>query len=891
MTKDSPHPAFGPWLRRHRQYMGFSRSELARRINYSVDALKKVESEVRVPSEVMARLLAAHLEVPETLREAFVRFARTGQWERSLESLNRRMSQRVLGRSKRNLPTLRLPALGPALIGRSVLVDHIRALLDDPSIRLITLHGPPGVGKSRLAIEIAWLSRGYYQDGVCFVNLSSVKQVMLLPSAIAMALEIPDFGDQAADADDVPMAAALKLALQDKDLLLVLDNFEHLLAGAMFIEDLLANSPALKVVVTSREPLGIGSDHAVAVGPLALPSVDQKNESIDTLLTYPAVRLFVQRAQELPQANFALTRANIDAVVDACQLTDGLPLAIEVLAAQTAEHSLSLLLDIWRINQQLRSAATSQLQRAIERSYYLLNHEERRVLQVLSLFPAGTEHDMLWQTLYGGNANETDFQTLQPTPASLLMRYALSSLVTKNLVRREQVIGQPNRYTMLATVREFGWNQFKDQPYAAEMLSNSINSYVGFTARAETGLRGQAQLTWLNRIDYEINNIRAVLLYCVDQSTPFHLTKGLQLALQVSAYLALRDLWEERRHWLADFIGLCRACEGVPTTLKDLALCEYVAAHRATLKVPVTVDEMTAALQRFQALEDGFGVARCQMALGDILTRAGDYAAAQQAFATAATYFSTHGHDWHHLNVLRQQSQIERLLGNWDEMMQLDQAIFALSEKLGSAADIALALAMQAATAEEAGDYDRALGMAEQAVHLQRQLRHQTILAWTLPLFANVLSQCGQLGRAQLIAEEAVALSRKLVMTQIQVYALLVMGGIASMQNRFSEAKQYHQAGIELCVSSQNQPMLTFHIIGMVWVALTNRQWVSAAQLAGAATNLLSSPGSQRDLLWQQRLDQCVAELRHGMGGAECTAAMAQGKALGTTELIALALQ
>jgi len=891
MTKDSPHPSFGPWLRRHRQYMGFSRSELARRINYSVDALKKVESEVRVPSEVMARLLASHLEVPETLREAFVRFARTGHWERSLESLNRRISQRTLGRNKRNMASMRLPPLGSALIGRVALVDQIRALLDDPAIRLITLHGPPGVGKSRLALEIAWLSRGYYQDGVCFVSLASVNQVMLLPSAISAALEIHDYGDQDADGQEAPMIGTLKAALQDKDLLLVLDNFEHLLAGAMFIEELLANSPALKIVVTSREPLGIGSDHPVAVGPLALPSADQKNENIDALLAYPAVRLFVQRAQELPQASFELTRANIDAVVDVCQLVDGLPLAIEVLAAQTADHSLPLLLDMWRLNQQLRTAATSQLQQAIERSYYLLNHEERRVLQVLSIFPAGAELDMLWRTLYGGEAQETDLYTLQPTQASLLLRYALSSLVTKNLIRREQVIGQPNRYAMLATLREFGLAQLRQQPYAAEMLSNWIDSYMNLSARAETGLRGAAQLSWLNRIDREIDNIRAVLLWCKEQSLSINLAQALQLAMQVSIYLALRDLWEERRRWLVDFLTVCQTRVDVPVTLKDLALCEYVAAHRANLRVPVTLDEMNAALQRFQAANDGFGMARCQMALGDILTRNGDYAAAQQAYIEAVDYFRNNGHDWHLLNVLRQQSQVQRLLGNWEEMAQLDQTIFVLSENLGSASDIALALAMQAASAEEAGHYDQALGMAERAVHLQRQLKHQTILAWTLPLFANVLSQCGQLSRAQLIAEEALALSRKLAMTQIQVYALLVIGGIASMQNHFSEAKQYHQAGIELCVSSQNQPMLTFHVIGMAWVALSNRQWATAAQLAGAVTQLLSSASSQRDLLWQRRLNDCVTELHRSMGHTECAAAMAQGQALDANALVTLALQ
>ncbi len=417
-----------------------------------------------------------------------------------------------------------LPTPPTRLIGRAEEMVLVLERLRDPACRMVTLTGPGGVGKTHLALEVSHMIASSFDDGVVFVALGAVTSANLVVPAIAHALGVHTLlGQTALD--------SLESALQDKRLLLVLDNFEHVAAASSSIGELLAYAPALTLLVTSRAPLRVRGENEIAVPPLMLPTAGVAS---DNVMDYPAIALFVQRAQAM-SPSFVLTKTNTAAVVDICTHLDGLPLAIELAAARVKMlpppllvHRLSRRLDLLTNGMTDLPARHQALRSTIDWSYNLLGAYEQRLFARLAIFVGGCTVD----------AAETI--CAEPGDGPITVLDGLQYLVDNSLLRQTEGDNDNPRFVMLETIREYAVERLRASDEADVLQAKHRAYFVGLTEEAAPELAGGAdQIAWFGRIGAELDNIRVVLRWGAE-----HDDAGIMLRIGV----ALREFWMTRAH-------------------------------------------------------------------------------------------------------------------------------------------------------------------------------------------------------------------------------------------------------------------------------------------------------------------------------------------------------
>jgi predicted ATPase/class 3 adenylate cyclase len=476
-----------------------------------------------------------------------------------------------------------LPAQPNPLVGRRDELDDVASALRGRKTRLVTLVGPGGTGKTRIALHTAAELGDEFADGVFVVFLASLQEPALVLDAIATTLGLrPRGGETVED--------ALVSYLAERNVLLLLDNFEHLLGAAPTVSRMLATAPRLSLLITTREPLHVTAERVFDIGPLSVPSSEASSPA--GVLEHDAVALFVERATAA-KADFELDAGNLDAVAEICIRLDGLPLAIELAAARLRAFSPTAILT--RLDQRLalltggaRDADERQrtLRDTIAWSHDLLSPHERTLFARLAVFASGCRPSEAEAVCNIDGDIEID--TLD----------GLTSLVDKSLLRvREDHDGEP-RFWMLETIREYAFERLQDAEEAEAMRRKHAVAYAALVEQAEVELRGPKQLVWLRRLDAEQDNVRAAIGWALGHDVE----TALQLTGSLYQYWEYRGLWNEGIRWTTEALERASGRAGGGTYARALFSAGFL------VQIPGRSDEsqelLGQALLAFRELDD-----------------------------------------------------------------------------------------------------------------------------------------------------------------------------------------------------------------------------------------------------------------------------------------------
>ncbi|PDV97946.1 helix-turn-helix domain-containing protein [Candidatus Chloroploca asiatica] len=523
----SDAPAFAPWLKQRRKQLGLTQDTLARRVGCATITIQKLEAGALRPSTPMAERLADHLAFTAEERLAFLEAARL-----------------PAGVAEPNPQRSDLPVAPTALIGRAPLVDAVCATLRRPEVRLLTLSGPPGVGKTRVALQVAHELSARAREHASFIPLASIQEAGLVLGRIAQALDLPEATHQS-------VLAQLIAALRPAPRLLVLDNFEQVLAAAAEISALLAAVPTLKVLVTSRAALHLSGEHLFLVPPLALPDLADL-PAVDQLAQVPAVALFVQRTQAVLPA-FVLTATNAATVAAICQRLDGLPLALELAATRCTIFAPPALLArlqnplaVLTVGVRNLPAHQQTLRSTIAWSYDLLPAEAQALFARLGVFGGSF-------TLEAAAAVCTDAES-----RSFDGPDGFALLVGQSLVQQELRSDDEVRFRLLETIRDFAREQLAARAEEALLHARHAAYYLQLTEQAEPELRGPHQAIWYHWLTVEHDNLLAALRWAVEHQAA---DVGLRLAGALWWFWPIYGYVREGAQWYTQLLPLIDAVE------------------------------------------------------------------------------------------------------------------------------------------------------------------------------------------------------------------------------------------------------------------------------------------------------------------------------------------
>lgn len=595
------------------------RKQLAHQAGCAVVTIQKLERDERKPSLALAQRLGQALQ---------------------LSPAEHTLLLAAIQGPVRPVATSGADNFDPRLIGRTDERQTIIQRLSSGATRLLTLTGTGGVGKTRLAEAVVGELVPYFADGVQIVELATIHQPALLPNALAHALAGPLTDERTA-------LTTLCEFLRPRQLLLILDNFEQLSAGAQLLSDLLDHCPQLALLVTSRAQLHLPGEEHLQLEPLALPPLPTVDPiDVAAISRIPAVALFVTRARTAQPA-FVLEESNVRAVVELCRLVDGLPLAIELTAARVQLMSPNLLLAhlstssgrprIGLIAQSLASLPGSQptrqgtLRASLAWSYRLLNPTEQQAFRRLSLFQGGwrlIDAELLLDTA----AEEREQSTLYTWDL-------LTSLLDKGLIYQRMVVGEP-RFFMLETVREYAWEQFMATPADAEIQQRYAQHYWSVAQLfAERIVEGSQLDQWLAAAEQEHANWRAALTWALAHEQA---ALALHIAIALWRFWWIRSYWQEGRTWLEQ--GLAALAH--PQSLTEPAQQRLQGRALRALGALVLAQGDHAAAQHYltesialaRAVNDEYTEALALSSFATLYCREGDYQQAEAAMLQSIAY-------------------------------------------------------------------------------------------------------------------------------------------------------------------------------------------------------------------------------------------------------------
>lgn len=773
MKNDRPNPqqpeTVGGWVKQRRKVLGLTQTELGRLVSCSKVMINKIEGNQRRPSIQMTRLLLRHLKIPPREQAAFIGLARPELTPAQIDEIA--AQPRLSPHPQPGRRTTNLPVPLTSLIGRAQEVAAIATLLLDPDVRLVTLTGAGGMGKTRLGIQVATELGEHFADGCWFIALAALDDPDLLVATIARAMGIKEDRDW-------PLEESLLHYLAEKDLLLVLDNFEQIIPAAKKVAEILSMSPALKALITSRTVLHLSGEYEFVVPPLRFVDARHSLSSAD-LVGSPAVALFVQKARAV-KSDFALTPENSAVVAKICARLDGLPLAIELAASRSKFLSPAGLLarlegsapenaplDVLSGGAQDLPARQQTMRRTIDWSYNLLQKDEQDLFRHLAVFAGGC-------TLEAAVAvcGDTTSQTLvipppthivgaSPTHTGQVVTRKLAALVDQSMLQQIPESGEQPRFAMLESLREYALEQLSMRHKEWTVLRRRHARYFTALARtAEPYFAGRQQAEWLDRVELEHDNFLAALTWSC--SLDEDMAVGLQLAGALWQFWLVRGYVNEGRMWLSRIIERARQFSAPDSTDLARALNGAGFLQWAGGDFNQAGHLLEESLAIFRKLDDPYGIAWALNHLGHVAVSQLRFEQAYKLVEESLGIFRQLGAEWNIAWDLLNMGDIFRTQNDEARAVDYYRESLELFRKVGDPRGTAWNLDHLGRLAHARHDYENATTLLTESLDLFRKLGDKRSTAWVLNHLAEVALARGDSSQADFFGGESQALFREI---------------------------------------------------------------------------------------------------------------------------------
>jgi len=870
--------SFGEILRYLRKRAELSQRDLAARIGYHYSYMSRIESNEYLPDSatLMARFIPA------------LGLEKEPEWtKRLLELINHEattatptqdeipasfVSEPDPSPTDSGSPLSIFPVSLTPLLGRENDVATLVELLARRDVRLITLIGPPGVGKTRLSVQVGTEAAGMFAHGLSFIDLAPITDPNGFLPALLQHLNVNEI-------PEMSLITRLAQALRNKNILIVLDNFEQLIDAAPQVYQLLSSTATVKLLVTSRVPLHIVGENQFIVQPLAMPQempAKEINDRVNKLLEFPAIRLFVDRARAV-QTSFQLTPENADAVVEICHRLDGLPLAIELAAARVRTFSLQVMLkefehrfDWLARNNREEQPAKQTLRGAIEWSYNLLSEKEQILLRRLSVFSGG-------RTVETAKAVCTDDSSLLEDEVFDL----LIQLTDRSLLYTE-THNDETRFNFLETIHEYAREKLKQADEETAIHNRHLEYFCQMAEQFEIEIENENQTAWLDRVEVEHNNMRAALDWSLKDGAD--LQNGIRLAASLGLFWYLRSHFVEGLEQIKVFLQKARELPENTTLAKLLFRTADLHLHQAEFESAQRLGQEAVEVSR--RIDDKSMLAWALYVQGDIYLALNELKRAEDSLNEGIKVCVEIGYEGVEDISLLLLSTILLRQGNLDAAYARVQEGLALADRLSDPWSIASGMQILGGIFLRQKKYDQARMNLEKSLEASRVVGDKFIIGGALVNLASLTNLQEQYEESDRYAEEALGIFQLIGDENQQPYPMRIMGYAAIHEGNLIRARVLMRESLGNNLNLKNERGQLACLIGFALCLLVEKNIQEAVKLCGLVERVRDEKKYTFPNPDQVAFEAVVRHSKKKLGKAKHESLLQQGEKMNLDEVI-----